>query len=242
MKKILQTMLLCATILGATSCEQGIEDADKVSLSQTSYTMYSDAITTIDGTGLIDAEWDSDNEFVATANGSTLSSNKIGNTNLYYNGQKIHVTVRPRYSLYTEPDMSWGKSKNAIISKYGTPMNDNGNTIIYETHNSSVPYVLYMFDNRGLFSCAAVVQLSAAYSLVDFLSERYVFYSLDKTTYTAEFAHCYGSIDDPRVDYAGQMAYQKSIGGILVVYASNESTKGANTISNSMIEFIQDYL
>jgi hypothetical protein len=239
MKKILGLILLCVTMAGATSCTQENDNAEKVLLSKTSYTMYSDATTTIEGSGLTNATWSSDNEFVAVANGNTISSDKVGSTNLYCNGQKISVTVKPSYSLYTEPDMSWGSSKSSIIAKYGTPSIDNGNTIIYKTNNSNVPLVAYMFDQRGLYSSGVGVSLNAAYRLVDFLIERYVIFSINTTNYTATFAHCYGKKNNPQIDYTGQMAYQSSIGGILVVYAGN-STKSNNidTIFNSMAESI----
>ena len=245
MKKIFGLTLLCATMVCATSCEQDEgEVTNQVLLSKTSYTMYSDATTTIEGSNLTNAIWSSNNEFVATANGSSLSSDKVGSTNLYCNGQKISVIVKPRYSLYTEPDMSWGSSKSSIISKYGTPFADDGQIIMYKTTNSSVPYIAYMFNETGLSSCGAVVQLTAGSSLVDFLGERYVFYSLNTSTYTASFAHCYGRKDNPQVDYGGQMAYQSSIGGILVVYASNNSTRGVdNDVTfNSMTKFIGNNL
>jgi hypothetical protein len=99
MKKILGLILLCVTMAGATSCTQENDNAEKVLLSKTSYTMYSDATTTIEGSGLTNATWSSDNEFVAVANGNTISSDKVGSTNLYCNGQKISVTVKPSYSL-----------------------------------------------------------------------------------------------------------------------------------------------
>ncbi|MBE6182369.1 MAG: hypothetical protein E7148_06720 [Rikenellaceae bacterium] len=242
MKKIFGLMLLCATMVGTMSCEQEGEDAgSQVLLSRTSYIMYSDATITIDGSGLTNVTWSSNNEYVATANGNTLSSDKVGSTKLYCNGQRISVIVKPRYSLYTEPDMSWGSSKSSIISKYGTPFADDGQTIMYETTNTSVPYIAYMFNETGLFSCGAVVKLTAGSALVDFLGERYVFYSVNTSTYTATFAHCYGRKDNPQVDYAGKMAYQSSIGGILVVYASNSSTRGVDndTTFKSMTEFIE---
>ena len=135
--------------------------------------------------------------------------------------------------------MSWGSSKSSIIAKYGTPSIDNGNTIIYKTNNTNAPLVAYMFDQRGLYSSGVGVSLNAAYRLVDFLTERYVIYSVNTTNYTATFAHCYGKKNNPQIDYAGQMAYQSSIGGILVVYTGN-STKSNNidTIFNSMAESI----
>ncbi len=230
-------MLLCVTMVGFVSCENRDDWDYLITLHKTSYTMYSDSQTTIDGAGLSVATWTSKNEFVATAKGDKISSNKVGSTTLSYNGQAISVTVKPRYNLYTEPDMSWGSSKSSIIAKYGNPDADDGNTIIYKTANTDVPFIAYMFDERGLFSCGVGVQLSAADKLVDFLDERYVFYSINTSNYTANFAHCYGAKNSPQIDYAGQMAYQSSIGGILVVYASNSLTK--STINNDVLNYVK---
>ncbi len=245
MKKFFGLMLLCATMMGFVSCEQnGEEVSNQVLISKTSYTMYSDATTTIEGSNLTNATWSSNNEFVATANGNALSSDKIGTTNLYCNGQKISVTVKPRYTLYTEPDMSWGSSKSSIISKYGTPYSDNGDTIMYKTNNTDVPLIAYMFDGNGLYGNGAVVRITAGSTLIDFLGERYVFYSIDTDNYTASFAHCYGRKSNPQIDYAGQMSYQSSIGGILVVYAEIDLARSINNdaIFNSMTKFIESNL
>ena len=95
MKKFFGLLLLLATMVGVSSCGQENEDFEnQVQLSKTSYTMYSDATTTIQGSGLTNATWSSDNEYVAIANGDKLSSNKIGSTVLYCNGKKISVIVK----------------------------------------------------------------------------------------------------------------------------------------------------
>ena len=41
---------------------------------------------------------------------------------------------------------------------------------------------------------------------------------------TATFAHCYGKISNPNVDYGGQMGYSSSIGGFAVVYVPSSSS------------------
>lgn len=227
MKRIIYLMILIAIGAYVSSCETN-QDGGNV-LTKTSYSLKSDSSTSIEGNIPSSAVWDSQNEFVATAAGCNLSSHFVGSTYLQWNGNNIRVDVKPRYNLYDEPDMSWGSSLNTIISRYGTPDNESGNMILYETGNKAVPYELYQFDNNSLCSCGVVVHLEYGSSLVDFLGERYLFYSVDSYNYTADFAHCYGKIDNPQIDYIGQMAFSSSIGGIVVVYVGGNSSRSENS-------------
>ena len=212
-------MLLCTATLGFISCQK--EGTDP-SLTKTNYTLYSNATTKIEGVGLLNAVWNSENEFVASAESDELTSFLVGSTTIKSGDSKIFVTVKPRYTLYTEPLMLWGYTKSQIIAKCGTPKSETDTSIIYETGNSSVPYKLYLFENNCLTSCGVVAQLSVASNLVDFIGERYVIVSAEGTT--ATFAHCYGKISDPNIDYGGQMGYSSSIGGFAVVYVPSSSS------------------
>ena len=240
MKKFFGLMLLCATMMGIVSCETS--DNQGITLSQTNYSMYSDANTTIEGSGLTNAVWKSNDEFVASANGNQLTSFKIGSTYLSCNGQKINVKVMPRFTSFKEPDMSWGSSKNSIIAQNGTPYSNQEDAIVYKTDNPNSPLIVYMFEGAKLAACGMVVPFSAGSNLVDFLDERYVFYSVNTSTYTANFAHCYGTKDAPIIDYAGQMAFDSSLDAIMVLYIGSNTTKSvdSNTIFNSMIETIKN--
>lgn len=240
MKKFCGLMLLCATMMGIVSCETN--DNQGITLSKINYSLYSDANTTIEGSGLTNAVWKSNDEFVASANGNQLTSFKIGSTYLSCNGQKINVKVMPRFTSFKEPDMSWGSNKNTIIAQNGTPYSNQEDAIIYKTNNPNSPLIVYMFEGAKLAACGMLVPFSAGNNLVDFLDERYVFYSVNTTTYKANFAHCYGTKDAPTIDYAGQMAFDSSLNGILVLYIGNNTTKSvdSNTIFNTMIETIKN--
>ena len=227
MKRIIYLMILIAIGAYVSSCEVD-QDGGSV-LTKTSYSLKSDSSTSIEGNIPSSAVWDSQNEFVATAIGCNLSSHFVGSTYLQWNGNTIKVDVKPRYNLYDEPDMSWGTSLNTIISRYGTPDKESGNMILYETGNKAVPYELYQFSNNSLIACGVVAHLEYGSSLVDFLGERYLFYSVDTYNYTADFAHCYGKKNDPQIDYVGQMAFSSSIGGIVVVYAGGNTSRSENS-------------
>lgn len=227
MKRIIYLMILIAIGAYVSSCETD-QDGGNV-LTKTSYSLKSDSSTSIEGNIPSSAVWDSQNEFVATAAGCNLSSHFVGSTYLQWNGNTIKVDVKPRYNLYDEPDMSWGTSLNTIISRYGAPDKESGNMILYETGNKAVPYELYQFSNNSLIACGVVVHLEYGSSLVDFLGERYLFYSVDIDNYTADFAHCSGKKNDPQIDYAGQMAFSSSIGGIAVVYVGVNTSRSENS-------------
>lgn len=226
MKRIIYLMILIAIGAYVSSCETD-QDGGSV-LTKTSYSLKSDSSTSIEGNIPSSAVWDSQNEFVATAIGRNLSSHFVGSTYLQWNGNTIKVDVKPRYNLYDEPDMSWGTSLNTIISRYGTPDKESGNMILYETGNKAVPYELYQFRNNSLIACGVVAHLEYGSSLVDFLGERDLFYSVDTYNYTADFAHCYGKKNDPQIDYVGQMAFSSSIGGIAVVYVGGNTSRSEN--------------
>lgn len=227
MKRVIYLMILIVMGAYVSSCEK-THDGGSV-LTKTSYSLKSDSSTGIDGNVPSSAVWDSQNEYVATAIGRNLSSHFIGSTYLQWNGNTIKVDVKPRYNLYDEPDMSWGTSLNTIISRYGAPDKESGNMILYETGNKAVPYELYQFSNNSLTACGVVAHLEYGSSLVDFLGERYLFYSVDTYNYTADFAHCYGKKNNPQIDYVGQMAFSSSIGGIVVVYVGGNTSRSENS-------------
>lgn len=219
-------MLLCTVAIGFVSCQSENQD---LNLTKTNYTLYSDATTKIEGSDLSNTVWDSDNEFVAVAEGDVLTSKLVGSTTIKSGNSNIFVTVKPRYTLYKEPEMLWGCTKKQIIAKCGTPTSTSGDTVIYETGNYAAPYELYLFENDRLTSCGVLVQLSYSSNLIDFIGERYVIIAVEGAT--ATFVHCYGKISDPKFDYGGQLAYQSSLGGLLVGYVANSSNSSSSEVS-----------
>lgn len=233
MRKLIYA-LLCVVFLFSCTKE------DRFVLNQKNYTMTANSTDVIKAEGLPnDALWISNNEYAASAIGSTLSSEKVGTANLSYDGETISVSVEPMYTMYTEPYMVWGSSISSIKSKYGNPYSGDDDILIYRTNNSASPYVLYSFTNGKLDGSAIVVPMIYSDQLVDFLGERYVFYSVDMSNYTADFAHFYGTKDNPKIDYIGRMAYDSSIGGVLILYVQSSAdtrtyveTEYVNKISN----------
>lgn len=229
MKKVFSLMLLLAAMFTYTACGDD-DEKDNAKLSKTAYTMYHKDSQYIEGTNLSDIVWDSDDEFVATVKNNSITGQYVGKTTVKSATKKLtfSVEVKPAYSTYEEPHLDWNASKSTIKARYGTPTSESTNSLIYETSNTNVPILLFVFENGKMYTCGVVCKISAAYELVDFLSERYVPVKVDKDNYSATFVHCNGKISDPQIDYVIAMQYNSSMGGIGVAYTKYESSKSRN--------------
>ncbi len=222
MKKLFLLAVVSAFVMA--SCSKN-EEKD-VSLLKKSYTLYHSQTESVQGENVIDLDWYSENEFVATVSDGVIEGQFVGETNVNdpAYGLSFSVEVKPKYNLYDEPNMDWGASITTIKNRYGTPYYSDSEMLLYKSSNNSVPYYMYYFENGRLKYSYALVKLSASSALVDFLTERYLAVDVDMSTYTATFTHFYGKISDPQFDYAVGFTYSSSIGGILVCYAPESST------------------
>ncbi len=217
-------LLAVAAVMLMPSCSK--DEDNGASLSKVSYTLYHSQTENIQGDNVSDLDWDSENEFVATVSDGVIKGQFVGKTTVRESSHRLsfNVEVKPKYNLYTEPDIDWGASITTIRNRYGTPYSSDSEMLLYKSSNNSVPYYMYYFENGRLKYSYALVKLSASSALVDFLTERYLAVDVDMSTYTATFTHFYGKISDPQFDYAVGFTYSSSIGGILVCYAPESST------------------
>ena len=237
MKKVL--LLAFVAAMSVTSCTD--DEKSKATLSKTSYTLYHSETAQIQGTNIDACDWWSSNDFVATISDGVIKGQYVGYTEVKATEQGLSfgVVVNPKYRLYIEPNMDWGASQAIIKSQWGEPVSSSNEGLIFQSGNPDVPYYVYMFNNTGMYCCGVVVKASAASTLADFLTERYLTYSVDMSTYTAYFAHCSGKKDNPDVDYAVSMRYSASLGGILVVYVNGNSSSKIDingVIENALID------
>ncbi len=235
MKKVFSLMLLLATILTFTACSDD-DEPDDAKLSTNSYTLYHDSAQLIEGTGIDDLTWDSENEFVATVEDGMVKGMFVGETIVRSTTKNLSFTaeVKPMYYTYEEPCLDFGASKASIKAKRGTPDSEDATSLMYETNNPNAPIELYVFQNGGLYTCGVACKVSIANELADFLLERYLPVKVDKDNYSATFTHCYGKISDPKIDYGVAMQYSSSLGGLLVAYTG---VNGSKSKSRSTVEF-----
>lgn len=236
MKKVFSLMLLLATVFMFTSCGDDDDNPDDIKLTKTHYTLYHEETQQIEGTNVSDIAWDSENEFVATVKNGIITGQFVGKTNV--NSTKslsFTAEVKPRYNTYEEPSLEWGASKAAIKAKYGTPYSETSTGLIYKTSNANAPMMLFIFNNNKMSNCGVVCTLSAANTLADFLTERYLVVDMNMSKYSATFMHCYGKLSNPQIDYGVAMQYSSSVGGLVIAYTPVET--GVKSKSADDIDF-----
>lgn len=227
MKKLFSIMLLLATVLSFTACGSDNDEPDDVKLSKSSYTLYHEGTAMIQGSNLSNLSWSPDNEFVATVKNNVITANYVGKTVVKSSTKNLSFTVevKPKYSLYKEPDLDWTATKTSIKKKYGTPYKETSSGFMYETSNSKVPYMVLLFEGEKISSYTMVCQISSAEELADFLLERYAPVQADEANLSAVFIHGYGKINNLRIDYMVGMQYNSTVKGITVSYVKYNGSK-----------------
>ena len=132
----------------------------------------------------VNQDWTTSKKFVAKVDGGgKITGSHVGECDILCNKGKCHVTVNPNYTLYREPLCELGLTKNYVISMYGTPYSDDGETIVYETGQESAPYVMYTFKNGTLEDAVVVVKKTYESSLKTHLNNRYVYVMYENGIY-----------------------------------------------------------
>ena len=126
-------------------------------------------------------------EYHATVDGDgNVTGKYVGTTKIKLdNGNDarfVNVNVIPRYNIYNEPDISFGESKQSIISKFGQPDStwlDMGTTYYYNITNNGISLRLIV-DFNGYSESSTVTAYgidgfdrSLYDQLALFLDERY---------------------------------------------------------------------
>lgn len=175
MKRVLFTFctFICAMLF--TSCENS-----KIKISPSYVTLHCEeevGLTAIDNHS--DVRWVSDDDFVASVNSNGIvTAEHVGRTTITAKDGKdeayCSVSVTPEYYTYNEPILDWGCSKQTIISKKGTPDDNQTDGLVYVQSESKGIIEMYMFENGKLYGCGVALKLSYANTdVANFLLERY---------------------------------------------------------------------
>lgn len=176
MKKILFVWSAFACAMLFTSCENS-----KMKISPSHITLQFEdevGLTVIDNHS--DVSWSTDNEFVASVdNNGIVTAEHVGTTTITAKDGKdeayCSVSVTPEYYTYNEPIMDWGCSKQTIISKKGTPDNNQSDVIAYIQSESKAIVEMYKFEYGKLVMSYVVLPLNFANTdVANFLIERYL--------------------------------------------------------------------
>ena len=220
MKKIFSVMLLAASVVCLTACSGDEEEvrpkipsSRNMKVGETFKLGY-------------ETQWESSNKHVATVNSAGVVTAERQGTTKIYSGQEnlsCMVSVVPSYTLYNEPIMQWGISKNSIKSQKGTPVQVTSTVLGYETGNTIAPLEMYMFENDRLSSAAVIVKLAYAEEMVEHLVQRYVPVKLDLEDYNVYLVDPAPSGE--RKVYVLVQAYNKSYCLVLYMNVSDSTTR-----------------
>ena len=129
-------------------------------------------------------QWSIENEWVAHVdNAGEVTSRHIGKTKIKaISGGHVtecKCTVSPRFETYEEPCLAFGKSKEEIVRKMGSPSyqipNGDETSIVYGEKND-YQITSYTFKNNKLSSVIVLLKSTdlRVMQISDFLYERYV--------------------------------------------------------------------
>ena len=184
--------------------------------------------------------YSSANEYHAKVSSSGLvTANYVGSTTITLQSEEdtkiFSVTVSPKSNLYTEPNISFGESKNSVISKLGTPDATTEGGIAYNDYSSAAQMLLILFDDYDkVEGYGVMVKSGYTTELGDFLKERY-----DFVGYSDEiFVYRNALTNDKTTMIIGMQLY--SISYWMVVYAPYESKCNLNKNSfDALIKAIE---
>lgn len=226
MVKVKSILLLVAAVLLLPACKK-----DEPKLDRTAYSLFSREVQKLEGEKLMGMEWESDDEFVAGANGPALFGLCVGQTTIrsVKHGLSFAVEVKPRYNTYVEPCMEWGISKSEIKERYGEPWKEENGNLVYISTEGNTILVLYSFDDEGLLQGCGATCLATMEDVFNFLEERYYPLQADTQQERITFAHFFGKKDNPDVDFIIAAEKNPSLGGTVVAYSHVSLTRGDMT-------------
>ena len=185
MKSPILKFIIPLSVLLIISSMTGCKEEEVLSLNTTEITLKPDQtfnlVVSPDASGCV---FKSGNDNIAEVYSSGLiEARLVGETDItvtntdkgYY--ARCKVTVTPEYTMYREPYLDFGKPKSNIKS-YETRQiaDENDSTILYSGENQYIDSIMYSFKNQIYTSSICMIPSSQSGQLVNYLTERYVYF------------------------------------------------------------------
>lgn len=166
-------------------------DNENIDLKESETTLFSGQQYAIKAKSDTKITYNSNDEFIATVSDKGIvSAETIGETTIVLDNsidnKSFKVKVKPKYDLYSVPDLSFGMTKSDLIKKYGTPDGEDEemNTISYEGYSVPAPIVMFTFDKEDkLIASSVAVLTSYSQDILPFLDERYKYIGEDEEAF-----------------------------------------------------------
>ena len=156
MKKVIMFLLLAVITVGMsavfTSCSSSDDDEQKVE----TYKLKLKVGETYNYKGLEGLV--SENEFIASVNGTQIKALHVGNTVIRSSNAIINAEVYSLYNLFEEPFIKFGGSKNDVKSyEKRTLAGETDTELIYKSTGSFEHGLVYSFKDNGKLNAVFVM-------------------------------------------------------------------------------------
>jgi len=219
-------MLVMALSVCLSSCSKDDdEETAHPTLDKTSVTLYVDETSQVTYSGSDKCSWSSENELVAEVSNGVVTAKHVGTTIIRANGLSCNVTVKPKYTSFTEPYIEWD-SDMATVKKHMsgyTLKNDDSDNLGYWGKGQVNAY-LYTFENGRLKTCGFSTSLLYSLELTRFLLERYCVVKYDNNS--SDEIICYLV----SVDLKYYVMFYTNKSGCAVIYTKAESTRSSDDV------------
>lgn len=209
-------MLILATCIVFSSCSEE-DEPQTPKLNKSTLTLYAGSSEKLSYSGG-SCSWSSDAPLIASVTNSGLvEANRVGSTTIRANNATCKVTVKPQFTMYTEPYMSWNASMSTVknfMSGYNLSKSSSS-SLTYDGRGNVFAYT-YSFENGKLSGSAMGIYLSNADNIGYFIAERYV--PVDSDSNYIYFV----SLDNKTMGAIGVESF------VLVAYMPRESSKSRN--------------
>lgn len=170
--------IVLAFIASVLSCSK--DEEKEPSLNKTKITLYVDETEKLTYIGNDECTWSSDNSRVANVNNGLVTAMHVGVTIIHANDLTCEVTVKPRYTSFTEPSLEFSSSKSEVKRQMsGYTLKSEDNTMLTYFGKGNVDQYVYQFKNDALEISALYTSIIYAVTLKDYLLERYLVYDTE---------------------------------------------------------------
>ena len=185
MKKIIIFLLLAvimaSTSVVFTSCSSSDDDEPKVETYQLKLKV-GETCDYKDLEGLI-----SENEFVASVNGTQVKALHVGKTVIHSSNAIINAEVYSQYNLFDEPFIKFGGSKNDVKNYEKRTLEKETDTELYYKSTGAFEYgLVYGFTDNGKLKTVLMMfnhnfDTTISNNLAKYFSDRYLALSISGT-------------------------------------------------------------
>ena len=185
MKKVIMflllAMIMASTSVVFTSCSSSDDDEPKVETYQLKL-KFEETCDYKDLEGLI-----SENEFVASVNGTQIKALHVGKTVIHSSNAIINAEVYSQYNLFDEPFIKFGGSKNDVKNYEKRTLEKETDTELYYKSTGAFEYgLVYGFTDNGKLKTVLMMfnhnfDTTISNNLAKYFSDRYLALSISGT-------------------------------------------------------------